>query len=240
MDYSFTIDKFSGPLDLLLHLVKQSNIDIYDIKIEQITNQYLEYIKKMEELNLDIASSYLVMAAELIEMKASMLLPKPEVLEDEYEEDPKEKLIQRLIEYQNYKEVTSEFHNLEQNRKEYFTKLPSELEEYNIESKLPDDIGLTNLMDAFEKFLLRQEDLKPLNTKITTKEYSITQRSKEIKEIIKKNKKIKFHELFEIRNKSYIIVTFLSILTLAKNSEIRIVQDSNFEEILLSEVGYEL
>ena len=93
MDYCFTIDKFSGPLDLLLHLIKQSNIDIYDIKIEEIANQYLDYIKKMEELNLNIASSYLVMAAELIEMKASMLLPKPEVDEDDYEDDPKERLI---------------------------------------------------------------------------------------------------------------------------------------------------
>jgi len=95
MDYCFTIDEFSGPLDLLLHLIKQSNIDIYDIKIEEITKQYLDYIHKMEEMNLNIASSYLVMAAELIEMKASMLLPKPEISEDELEEDPKEKLINR-------------------------------------------------------------------------------------------------------------------------------------------------
>lgn len=236
MDYSFTIDKFSGPLDLLLHLIKQSNISIYDIKIEQITDQYLTYIKKMEELNLDIASSYLVMAAELIEMKASLLLPKPEVIEDDYEEDPKENLIKRLIEYQNYKEVTSKFHDLEQDRKQYFTKLPMELSDFDVSSNLNDDLNLNDLLNAFEKFLNRKEELKPLNTKIATKEYSITQRSNEIKEIIKSKKEIKFVELFEINNKSYIIVTFLSILALAKNNEIKIKQDSNFSDILLSGV----
>lgn len=233
MDYCFTIDKFSGPLDLLLHLIKQSNIDIYDIKIEEITNQYLDYIKKMEELNLNIASSYLVMAAELIEMKASMLLPKPEISEDDYEEDPKEKLIQRLIEYQNYKEVISKFHELELERQQYYTKQASDISEYDIETKLNDDIELDDLLKAFSKFLQKKEDMKPLNTKITTKEYSITKRSKEIKDIIKNKKQVNFSDLFDIRTKSYVVVTFLSILVLAKNNEIKIIQENNFENILL-------
>lgn len=236
MDYCFTIDKFSGPLDLLLHLIKQSNIDIYDIKIEEITNQYLDYIKKMEELNLNIASSYLVMAAELIEMKASMLLPKPEIAEDEYEEDPKERLIKRLIEYQNYKEITTKFHELELDRQQYYTKQSSDISEYEVNPNLSDDISLTDLLKVFEQFLNRQENNKPLNTKITTKEYSITKRSKEIKDLIKKNKKINFTDLFEIKTKSYIIVTFLSILMLAKNNDLRIIQNNNFENILLCEV----
>lgn len=233
----FTIDKFSGPLDLLLHLIKQSNIDIYDIKIEEITNQYLDYINKMEELNLNIASSYLVMAAELIEMKASLLLPKPEIAEDEYEEDPKEKLIQRLIEYQNYKDVISKFHDLEQERQQYYTKKASDISEYDIETKLNDDIQLSDLLKAFEKFLQKKEDNKPLNTKITSKEYSITKRSKEIKDIIKNKKRVNFKELFNINTKSYIIVTFLSILVLAKNNDIRLIQENNFEDIVLCEVS---
>lgn len=233
----FTIDKFSGPLDLLLHLIKQSNIDIYDIKIEEITNQYLDYINKMEELNLNIASSYLVMAAELIEMKASLLLPKPEIAEDEYEEDPKEKLIQRLIEYQNYKDVISKFHDLEQERQQYYTKKASDISEYDIETKLNDDIQLSDLLKAFEKFLQKKEDNKPLNTKITSKEYSITKRSKEIKDIIKNKKRVNFKELFNINTKSYIIVTFLSILVLAKNNDIKLIQENNFEDIVLCEVS---
>ncbi len=233
MDYCFTIDKFSGPLDLLLHLIKQSNIDIYDIKIEEITNQYLDYIKKMEELNLNIASSYLVMAAELIEMKASMLLPKPDIEEDDYEEDPKEKLIQRLIEYQNYKDAISKFHELESERQQYYTKQASDISEYDIETKLNDDVELDDLLKAFEKFLQKKEDMKPLNTKITTKEYSITKRSKEIKDIIKNKKQVNFNDLFNIRTKSYVVVTFLSILVLAKNNEIKIIQENNFENIVL-------
>ena len=237
MDYCFTIDKFSGPLDLLLHLIKQSNIDIYDIKIDEITNQYLDYINKMEELNLNIASSYLVMAAELIEMKASMLLPKPEIEEDEYEEDPKEKLIQRLIEYQNYKDVISKFHDLEIERQQYYTKKASDISDYDIETKLNDDIELSDLLKAFEKFLQKKEDNKPLNTKITTKEYSITKRSKEIKDIIKSKKRINFIELFDVKTKSYIIVTFLSILVLAKNNDIKLIQENNFENIMLCEVS---
>ena len=236
MDYCFTIDQFSGPLDLLLHLIKQSNIDIYDIKIEERTNQYLDYIKKMEELNLNIASAYLVMAAELIEMKAAMLLPKPEILEDEYEEDPKEKLIQRLIEYQNYKEITSKFHELELERQQYYTKKSSDISDYEINPNLSDDISLNDLIKAFEQFLNRQEANKPLNTKIATKEYSITKRSKEIKDLLKKNKKVIFTDLFDVKTKSYIIVTFLSILVLAKNNELKIVQENNFDNIVLCEV----
>lgn len=236
MDYVITINEFEGPLDLLLHLIKESNIDIIDIKIEDITKQYLDYIEKMEELNLNIASSYLVMAAELIEMKASYLLPRKEEITDEYEEDPRENLIKRLLEYQNYKEVTSKFQSLEQERKEYYTKEPSDLTEYDINSNLPDDVNLADLLHAFEEFLKRQEQQKPLNTKITSKEYSVSKRSQEIKTIIHNRKKVYFHELFEEKNRSYVVVTFLSILVLVKNKEIAIEQPHNFENILLCEV----
>lgn len=236
MEYVITIDKFEGPLDLLLHLVKQSNIDIYDIEINKITEQYLDYINKMGELNLDIASSYLVMAAELIEIKSSMLLPKPEIESDEYIEDPKENLIKRLVEYQNYKDMTSKFHELELDRKEYFTKEPSDISNYDVSTKISDDVSLDDLLKAFENFLNRKEINKPLNTKITSKEYSVSTRSKEIVDLIKKKKKVKFSELFELRTKSYVIVTFLSILDLAKNNEILIAQDNNFDEIVLCEV----
>ena len=237
MDYCFTIDKFSGPLDLLLHLIKESNISIYEIKIEQITSQYLDYIKKMKELNLNIASSYMVMAAELIEMKTSLLLPKPEISEDEYEEDPKERLIKRLVEYQNYKNLISTFQEMEETRHQYYTKTPCDITDLNISGKLDDDVCLDDLIEAFSKFLNRQEIAKPLNTKIMTKEYSITQRSREIKDIIKKKKKVKFTELFEVRTKSFIVVTFLSILMMTKNKEIKISQDDNFGEIIISEVN---
>ena len=171
MEYIVTIDKFQGPLDLLLHLVKQTNLDIYEIKIEEIVSQYFNYIKQMEEMNLNIASSYLVMAAELLEIKALMLLPKDEEIVDEFEENPKDRLIKRLIEYQNYKDLTGEFQELENKRHEYYTKLPSNLSDYDlkINGSLPDNIDLNDLMNAFNKFLERQQLQKPLNTKIANK-----------------------------------------------------------------------
>lgn len=238
MEYIVTIDKFQGPLDLLLHLVKQTNLDIYEIKIEEIVSQYFNYIKQMEEMNLNIASSYLVMAAELLEIKALMLLPKDEEICDEFEENPKDRLIKRLIEYQNYKDLTGEFQELENKRHEYYTKLPSNLSDYDlkINGSLPDDIDLNDLMNAFNKFLERQQLQKPLNTKIANKEYSIFERSLEIKKIIKEKKKVSFEELFDIRNKGYIVVTFLSILNLAKTKEVKIEQENNFETIYLCEV----
>ncbi len=234
MSYQFTIDNFEGPLDLLLHLIKQSDLDIYDIKIADITNQYLDYIKKQEELNLNIASEYLVMAAELIEMKSKMLLPKSEL--DEIEEDPREKLIQKLINYQNYKSLTSDFKNLENIRKEYYTKKPSELTDFETVGKLPDDIELDDLINAFNNFLKRSKIKEPLTTKITNKEYSITERSFQIKNLLKEKKEVKFEELFDIVNKPYVIVTFLSILNLARQKSLIIKQDNNFENIILSGV----
>ena len=148
--YVVTIDNFDGPLDLLLHLIKEQDIDIYDIKIEDITKQYLDYIRHMKELNLEIASEYLVMASELIEMKSKMLLPKKKEKEDDdYEEDPRELLIERLLAYKRYKEVTSEFKDLELTRKMVFTREPDNLNRYVKEDENSEELGVAELIDAF-------------------------------------------------------------------------------------------
>lgn len=238
MDYKITINDFEGPMDLLLHLVKKENIDIFNLNIESITEQYLEYIKEAEELNLDIASEYLVLAAELIEIKSSSLLPKKQTLEDEYEEDPREKLIERLIEYQKYKEIVPNLKELEEDRKNFYSKAPSSLKEYEENVTINyGDLSMDLLMQAFQKFLERKEDEKPLNTKITKKEYSISVRSKEIKNVLLKKKKVNFDELFEIVTKDYVVVTFLSILSMAKKGELLITQEDNFSNIMLSLKG---
>jgi len=236
MDILFKIQDFAGPLDLLLHLIKQSDIDIFDIRIEEITKQYLDYIEAMENLNLNIASEYLVMAAELIEMKSSSLLPKNEEITDEYEEDPKEKLINRLLEYEKYKNMTKTFEELESLRKEVYTKEPDNLTIYQEEDANIDyGVNLDDLIKAFSKFLTEKELDKPLNTKITNKEYSIGKRSVEIRDLIRKKKKIFFKELFEEYNKSYIVVTFLAILNLSRKQEIEIIQENNFNSIVIKE-----
>lgn len=240
MDYKIMIDEFEGPMDLLLHLIKKDNIDIIDISIEKITKQYLDYIEEMENLNLDIASEYLIMAAELLEIKSSKLLPKQE--NDEVEEDLEANFINRLIEYKQYKEITQQFKELEENRKEVYTKIPDSLNEYKQNSTIDlGDTTIADLISAMNKFLSRKELEKPLNTKITTKEYNIDERSYEIRKILKKNKKMNFKELFEVYRKDYIVVTFLAILSMAKKQEIEIKQDNNFNDIYLSlkENGYE-
>ena len=170
MHYEVKINEFEGPLDLLLHLIKKSNIDIYDISLVEITNQYLDYINKMEELNLDIASEYLVLASELLQYKSSMLLPKKEETPDDYEEDFKSELIKKLVDYKKYKEVCETFKVLEENRSNFYTKTPSDISLYGEKSLNNDNVTVDDLIDAFKKFMERREFEKPLNTKITTKE----------------------------------------------------------------------
>mgnify|MGYP000438917518 CR=1 FL=1 len=238
MKYEVNINEFEGPLDLLLHLIKKSNISINEISIDEITKQYLEYINKMEELNLDIASEYLVMAAELIEIKSSSLLPRQEIEEDEFEEDPKEKLIKRLLEYEQYKNLTGTFKELEEYRKEIYTKEPDNMLEYKDSNNNTDyGVDLNDLIEAFSKFLKEKELDKPLATKVSTKEYSVGKRSFEIRNILKKKKKIEFSELFDICTKEYIVVTFLAILAMSRKQEIDIEQESNFKNIIIKEKG---
>ena len=236
MDYSIKIDEFEGPLDLLLHLIKEDNIDIYDISIDKITKDYLDYINRMEELNINVASSYLVMASELMEIKSKSLLPsnkKEENVADE-EEVSRERLINKLIEYKKYKEITSSFKELESLRKEIYIKSPENIKNY-IDEKITNDndISVNDLIKAFSLFLERKKLEKPLNTKITNKEYSVKERKSSIKNILKERKKLEFTELFNEYNKSFIVVTFLSILEMTKDNEIDLKQEDNFSKIYI-------
>ena len=235
MNYSIKIDEFEGPLDLLLHLIKQSNINIVDIEINEITKQYLDYLNKMEELNINIASSYLVMAAELMEIKSKSLLPNEEITNEEDEEEvSKESLINKLLEYQKYKDMVSTFKGLEEERQNIFVKSPEKSSNYlNNVVINNEDTTIEDLVDAFKKFLERKNLEKPVTTKITSKEYSIKDRKKSIKNILKEKKHVLFTELFTEYNTSYIIVTFLSILEMTKEKEITIKQDHNFKDITI-------
>ncbi|MDY3801178.1 MAG: segregation/condensation protein A [Bacilli bacterium] len=238
MNYTIEINNFEGPLDLLLHLIKKAELDICEISIVEITKQYLDYINLMESMNLNIASEYLTMAAELIEIKSSILLPKKKIdNEDDYEEDPKENLINRLIEYEKYKEVTEVLKKYEQDRKELYTKKPTDLEIYNtVTNEISENFDLNDLMSALNKMLDRKKLDKPLNTKITNREYSITERSNQIKNILKNKKQVEFTDLFDIYSKDYIVITFLSILTMARHQELSITQDKNFGKIMIERV----
>ena len=232
------IGDFEGPLDLLLHLIKKSKMEIFDIEISEITNQYLNYIKSMTDMNLDIASEYLVMASELIEMKSKKLLPKSEEKEEDEEvEDPEVVLKRILVEYQKYKESTNVFRDLEKNRSSYYTKAPESLKKYSLE-KLENDgsVDVYDLLDAFQKLLERQEYNKPKNTKIARKELSVKERIVKIRDILRVNKRVNFVELFDDFSKPYVVVTFLSVLEMVKSREINIKQDNNFSDIYIERV----
>lgn len=236
MEYCIKINEFEGPLDLLLHLVKESNIDIYDININEITVQYLDYIHKMEELNIDVASEYLVMAATLMEIKSKSLLPSPKQVDEDVDEEEvsRENLIQKLIDYQKYKEVTKDFKTLEASRREIYTKAPSKLNEM-LDTKFVNDTDTTvdDLVRAFSMFLERKNMEKPIVTRVTNKEYSVRKRKSDIKAYLRTKGKAEFSELFTVYSKSFVVVTFLSILELAKEEDVILTQETNFDKIFI-------
>lgn len=236
MNYNFIINDFEGPLDLLLHLIKESKMNIYDIEIHEIINQYINFINSMKEKNIIIASEYLVMASELLNLKSRMLLNQNVVTEEESDLsiNSVEDLQNKLVQYEKYKKVTDDFKRLEEKRNEIFTKEPSTLNEYiDDEIKVNENTTVNDLLNAFALFLERQRLDKPINTRIIRKEYSVEKRSKDILNFLNSKKKVTFRELFDIESKDYIIVTFLSILELTKKEEITIKQDNNFEDILI-------
>lgn len=240
MTYNFSINDFEGPLDLLLHLIRSNQMDIYNINVESITKQYVDFINNSKEMNMDIASEYLVMASELIHLKSKLLLHKDDKIEEDdetFEINSEEDLRNKLLQYEEMKRITGEFSILEDKRSEFYTKLPSNLSEY----KEPDtivqgDTTLDDLVNAFKLFLEREKYNKPLNTKITKKEYSVSERSSEIRSILKQRKKCDFTSLFEEITKPYVVVTFLSILEMSKNKEINITQDKTFGNITVEMV----
>ena len=233
MNLDLKINEFEGPLDLLLHLIKDSKMDIFDIEIEEITKQYLNYIECQEKMNLEVASEYLTMAAELIEIKSKMLLPNEKIEEEDEEVDPREDLVNRLIEYEAYKKITKALKEKEETRHEIYTKSPSNYSNYVEENTLiSGDLCLDDLVDAFQKFLERKKESKPISTKVTDKEITVSSRKYEIGLILKRKKKISFFKLFPVLNKEYIVATFLAILEMAKSKEIVIKQDSTFDDII--------
>ena len=243
VEYKVKIDAFEGPLDLLLHLIKKLEIDIYDIHVAEITEQYLEFIHDMQELQLDIASEYLVMAATLIEIKSRMLLPKPEPIDVDMdgidmngEEDPRDELIRRLIEYRQYKQTADLLKEKEEDRLLVFTKPPSDLSEYE---KKPAEIqivgaSLYDMLAAFRHLLQRKELGRPLHTKIQRQELPIGERMDAIISNLRRLKKpMAFDSLFQYPNRTHIVVTFLAILELMKKKSIACIQNKNFAQIMV-------
>lgn len=233
---SFTVEttKFDGPLDLMLHLIKEQQLDIFDLDMEVLTDQYINYLQTMEKLELEIESEYLVELATLIEYKSKKLLPKKaEELEDDYEEDPKERIVRRLLEYQKYKEVSSELLEAFNQRQEQFAK-PLSIDFINT-NNLVDDQKLEgnpyDLLKAMTSVLRRMELSKPIETKLTAKEISTEDRILEIKSRLSTlPKTFNFENLVsDCHNVHEVIVTFLAILDMAKDHYLVFSTDDNDE-----------
>ena len=238
MMIEFKLDDFEGPLDLLLHLIKENKMDIFDIPIEEITKQYLAYIQNVKNRNLEVASAYLVMASELIELKAKMLLPRQQEDDQEPEEDPREELVGRLLEYQAYKEISKDLKQKELKRQEIYTKLPEDVRQYQENTTLAQDGSIDDLVDALKKFLARKQEEVPLQTKVTMKEITVSSRKIEIRQKLNKVKKMRFFDLFPVASKEYLVATFLAVLEMAKSKELLIFQDTLFADIICEVVEH--
>ena len=233
------INDFEGPLDLLLHLVRTAKMDIYTIDTKYIIDKYLEFIGTLPKDDLDEASEYLVMASELIHLKSRLLLN----LDDDEKEDndfsinSEEDLKNKLLEYERYQNITGIFKELEEKRSEFYTKIPESLSEYiEKENIIEDKINPELLKEAMMELQKRMEYQKPLNTRITRREVSVEERVSRVREYLDTRKKVKFTDLFEDFSKEVVVATFLAILDMCKNKEIKLTQKELFGDILIEKV----
>jgi segregation and condensation protein A len=235
--YNIKLPVFEGPLDLLLHLIRDNKVDIYDIPISFITSRYLEYIEMMKELNLEIAGEFLVMAATLVHIKSRMLLPPDEDVEPERMEDPRLELVQRLLEYQAYKDAASILKEREDEALKLFSRNPREEEEE--EGVSPElylfDVNLFDLMGAFKKLL----DSAPAEVRTITREtLTVKDRMVTIVEMIENLESIRLEEVFrESATRTQMIVTFLALLELLRLGLARAYQEKEFGSIWIINPG---
>lgn len=231
MSYKVKLEIFEGPLDLLLHLIKKDEIDIYDIPISGITNQYLKYIEFMKLLDLSIAGEFLVMAATLMHIKSKMLLPQPEIEEEIDEEDPRAELVRRLLEYKKFKEAANELHNRNLRQKDYYARgvtvdVDKDGEEEYFEASIFD------LITAFNKVM--KEIPKTLFHEVIKDEFTVEEKMHDIFHMLVERLSVSFNELFKkARNKTEVITTFLAILELIRLKEITVKQNKTFGDITI-------
>mgnify|MGYP000850267900 CR=1 FL=1 len=246
MSISIKLEAFEGPLDLLLHLIDKNKVNIYDIPIVEITNQYMEYINSMDDKDLDMMSEFLVMAATLLNIKSKMLLPKDETKDEE--EDPRQELVERLLEYKMFKYISEELKDKELDAAKVFFKeptIPEEIEGYKEEvdiDSLLADLTLAKLHKIFESVVKKQTDkIDPIRSKfgkIEREEINLTAKLMSIQAYGLQHKKFSFRKLLETQpTKMEVIVTFLGVLELMKIGQVMIEQDNLFDDITITFIG---
>ncbi|EST90652.1 segregation/condensation protein A [Vagococcus lutrae] len=235
------LDVFEGPLDLLLHLIQTLEIDIYDIPIAEITTQYMNYIDTMTILQLDVAGDYIVMAATLMSIKSQMLLPIEDVTHDDLEmdyevEDPREALVQQLLEYKKYKVAATVLHEKEAERQHYFSRPPTNLDDFKEEVPPlePNQVNTLDLFLAFHDMIERQKKRLPRHTTVQSENRTIEEQMTRVLEKVKTasaSEAVRFDDLFDVFTRPEIVTTFMAVLELIKTKEIVVRQSEAFQPI---------
>ena len=231
-DYKVKLEIFEGPLDLLLYLIKRDELDIYDISIERITRQYLEYLQAFKELNIDVAGEFIVMAANLLYIKSRSLLPvdqqPPE--EEAEEDDPRWELIRQLIEYKKFKEVAAQLHDRAVEQENIFVRGGISTSE-SVRPLLLGEVGIFQLINAFQNVIKRVEAREELQ-QIFGENYTVSDKIEVILARVSEGGALKFSELFaEMASRVEIVVTFLALLELIRLKQVRAIQPGQFGEI---------
>jgi segregation and condensation protein A len=222
--YPVRLDNFEGPLDLLLHLIKRNELNIYDIPIHTITKQYLEYIDLMQELNLDVAGEFLVMAATLIHIKSRMLLPRPDPLQEDPEEDPREALVRRLLEHQKFKAAAELLHERETLRSAQWTRPDGPIAEIAGEAPEPEiEVDLFSLISAFRAVVERAKQRPKIY--LPGEQIPIEERIEQLMARLSETEACGFEDLFaDVQSRAGLIVTFLAMLEMIRLKLVRVFQ----------------
>lgn len=243
MDVTIKLEGFEGPLDLLLHLIEQSELDVCEVPIARITDQYMAYLSAMREWELEIASEFLVMAATLLAIKSRMLLPRtdPEEaarLDGEEEADPREELVERLLEYKKYKHLAEVLREFESRRSRVYTRPPADLSAYAPEENPVGNLTPDDLFQAFVEVLSSRRKQPPV-TRIVREEISVGDRMEELLRLLSENGgTVRFSRLLHQRaTREQIVTTFLALLELMKMKRVVCRQEQLFGEIIIIAVG---
>ncbi len=238
-DYKVKLEVFEGPLDLLLYLIKRDEVDIYDISIERITKQYLSYIEAFQVLNIELAGEFIVMAANLLYIKSRTLLPVDQQMaeEDAEEEDPRWELIRQLIEYKKFKEAAALLRDQETKQENLFARVPVTPDLAPVENILVDEVGIFDLIHAFQKILKRLEK-KPENlAEIFAENFTVSDKIEHVLRITQSGVPVRFEELFaDAAGRTEIVVTFLAMLELIRLKQLRVRQEGLCGEIWIDRV----
>lgn len=227
--YTVRLQAFEGPMELLMHLIEKNKIDIYDIPIASLTEQYLEYLKAMEEFDIEIASEFLLMAATLLQIKARMMLPKPPKQEEESEEDPRQELIDRILEYRRFQAVSETLDDMAAMQEKHISRTPTLPP---VRHFPPQNLSVALLIEAFELAMAVKKELSIPEALVEPEVFSIQDKITDILTALhRKQGVISFHDTYATGTKNELITSFLALLELIKQKTIVIRQSSLFSDM---------